>query len=93
MGDPLPIVCAIIFQAGVVSAAAGETLVQVGPLIESVLSRMGWVFVDPVLEGVDDGDPCHSADYALEVVASAAFCVGSTVEYIEIRGAEKFHGH
>lgn len=49
--------------------------------------------VDPVLEGVDRGDPGEDQDDPFEELTVRTVGVVGRVEQLEVSGAEQLHGH
>ncbi len=82
-----------VFVAGPVDFAA-EAVQESEPVGGPGLLGGVWGGVEPVLEGIDDGDPGEDADDAFDEVSLGAVSVGGLgIEDVEVIGAQQFHGH
>src|SRR5439155_5042590 len=70
-----------------------EAVHQAEPRCRSLGAGMSRMRIDPVLKGIDSGDPWENLDDGLQMLAAGTPRFGESVEFFEIFIAEQFHAH
>src|SRR5215813_3453953 len=80
-------------EAGPIFQTA-EAFMQAEPVASSVLCRMFWMRIDPVLERIDASNPRKDVDDSLEMLSLRPFQIFAVgVKFLEVLASEQFHAH